>query len=430
MINGDGKVLKICIRFLAVTAGFFLIFRTGHSIKTFDLLIIILGVVIIFESEARQLFKRIWPKIWPYLKYFIALISLIILAQIISNLQNQNTVFDSEIAVNYGRIIFNIYTLFLIAFLIYYDRKILFPLSLSIFLSSFVNLPAYWKVEERAYLYGGRLTGSLQSPLILGLWMTIAFLIGLGLFMTAKKLWVKTLMAILLAVTASFLLWTASRAAWLSLAFALLLWMLFYLQKKDWKKIGNFTLVLVISFFFGYLMLPSGQLHVKSSVRDRATNFAHSVVTLQPSTVESQSHIRLWPGVADFVIQHPLGSGFGYYAKEQLILKIGDTISTNSFLELGLYGGIGAIGLFLVILFKLGKKALYIITKTAKLNFPELKLAWLLSGVALIADIFFTDAFLWRHVWFILGMVLGVILLEHNRLTTQINHSGTTTELA
>jgi len=411
-------ILRISIRYLAITAGFFLIFRTGQSIKIFDLLIIILGIMLFFDSGARRFFKKIQPLLLPYFKYLILILALILLAQIISYYQNRNTSFDFGTITNYGRLVFNAYTLFLIAFIIYLDRKTLSPLSLSIFLSSFVNLPAFWKLEDGGYLAGGRLTGSLQTPLILGLWMSIVFLIGLSFFMTTKKSWAKVLIAASLVFVAGFSLWSASRAAWLALVLAMSIWTLFYFFKKDWKKLAGFLMISIFSFSFGYLLLPHEDLHIKSYIKDRAANLTHSVVTLKPKEVKAQSQTQIWPGVVDFIIHNPLGSGFGSYSPQKLMKKNGASISNNSFLELGLYGGLGAITTFLIFIFMLATKAFKAV-KNRQSNSSELSLAWILGGVVVIVAIFFTDAFLWRHVWFALGMVLGIILIEYDNYAAE-----------
>ena len=406
------KILKTAIRFLAIAAGFFLITRSGHSIKVFDLLVAILGILVVLAPDTRRLLGELLTKVWPYLKYLILLVILILLAQLISYLKSNNTTLESESLVNYGRVVFNIFTLLTATFIVYYDRKILLLLSISIFVSSSVNLPAFWNLSEGVHISGGRLTGFLQTPLILGLWLNVIFLIGLGLYTTTKKTWSKIFLIVLLVVTASFSLWSASRAAWLALAFALFLWILFYIWEKEWKKFSTLILVSVIVFLFGYLLLPHEQIQMKTFVRNRVANLTKSVVTLKPNEVQAQSQTRIWPGIAGFILRHPFGSGFGSYHPKELEIKNGTSVSNNSFLELGLYGGIGAILIFMVFLLKLAGKTVSIIKKNRSI-FSEIELVWLLAGVSVVVTIFFTDAFLWRHVWFALGIVLGIILIEH-----------------
>ncbi len=409
--------LKNLIGIITIIASFSLIHRTGSSIKIFDFSILLLGIIIIFDQESRIIFKKIRPYIWPYLKYLFIIVALIILAQTISYLKNENSTFNTELFTNYGRLIFNIYTLCIISFIVYSNKKLLKPISLAIFLSILTILPAFFNLEEGKYISGGRLTGFLQTPLILGLWLIVAFLLGLSLFISIKKIWLKIFLFLGLTIAASFLLWSASRAAWLALIFSLILWIFVYFLKKDWQKIKTIFFVSIITFILGYTILPHQQIQMKSFVKDRAINFAQSLATIKPQEVRAQSQTRIWPGVINFIIQRPLGSGFGSYYTRQLELKNKIGVSNNTFLELGLYGGLGVILIFLIFLFKLAKQSFQII----KSNLSEISLVWILSGLAVITDIFFTDAFLWRHIWFTLGIILGIILAESELIDTPKN---------
>lgn len=403
--------IKILIRYLVPIAVFFLIFRTGYSIKAFDFIVVIIGIFLSADGEARRLFLSIWPRFLPYARYFFTLIVLIVIAQTLA-MQSNISATTTEAILNFARLIFNVYVFFLTAFLIYYDKKSIVSMCWAIFLSPVVVLPAYWDLRPGVYISGGRLTGFLQTPIVFGFWMAVVFLIGIGLYMISDRTWKKIGIALWLIIISSFVLWAASRAAWIAAVAALGLCLFFYVQQKNWPKLKSFFLISVLTIFLGYPLLPYRELKIREYVEERVINLTASVVGLHPTQIQSQSHSHVWPDTLRFIVSNPFGLGFGSHIGTRLSQFTGGIpISNSSFLEVALYGGIGGLLLFLIILIKLLLGALRTI-KSFNSSLSDLALVLLILGVVAVVDIAFTDAFLWRHIWFVLGMVLGISLSE------------------
>ncbi|MEK7507936.1 MAG: hypothetical protein AAB602_02540 [Patescibacteria group bacterium] len=397
--------IKILTRCLAPIAVFFLIFRTGTSIKVFDLLAAIIGVFLAVDGEARLLFRNVWQHFRPYVYYFLALVALIAVAQALMYAGPGTSVISAETAVNFARVIFNSYVFFLAAFLICYDKKLLMLVCAAIFISPAVVLPAYWDLSPDAYISGGRLTGFLQTPILFGFWMAIVFIVGIGLMLAARTQWLKIITAAWLIIIANFIMWAGSRASWIALALALILCFIFYIQRRKWFKIKQLVVICIVAGLGGYLLIPNDGLKMKPFIADRAANLAISVVTLSPSAIQAQSHSYGWPVFLKSIFKTPQGVGFGY----PISSKIG---TNNSFLEVALYGGIGASIIFFAILANLFGAVIRAIRNLCDSSMFDVKVAWLLVSVIVAVDIFFTNAFLWRHAWFAFGMVFGISLAE------------------
>jgi len=376
-------------------------------VKAFDVLIVLISILLVTNSETFVFIKRFIIKFRRVFLYIFFLIIFIIFAQFLSYFLGYNLDINFETIKNHGRLIFNFYTLLVISFLIFHNKKLLIPVSWAIIISPIIVLPVYWNFNEGFFINGGRLTGFLQTPIIFGIWMTIVFLVGLGIFHTLKNNWQKFLLILWLIIIANFILWGASRASWISLVIAIIIFMLFYFLKNEKRKSLAIFLIFITTFLIGYFILPSKDLEMQAWVLDRAKNLATNSVFLRPESIQGQNHTTTIPNAFSFVYHNYLGSGFGEYAAINLsILNHGSPLSNNSYLELALYGGVGALLMFLFFLFGVGKE----IKKTilsGKLS--DLEIAWIIAGIAFMVDVSFTDGFLWRHTWFVLGIVIGII---------------------
>ncbi len=410
----SGKI-KIFIRYCMPLAAFFLILRTGYSVKVFELLAVIMGAALCMDTEARNAFRKIWPRARVYAACGILLVALVAAAQAQVYFWFGISTINAETLVNFIRLIFNLYIFFLTAFIVYYDKKTILPICGAMLISPLFILPAHWDFREGVYISGGRLTGFLQTPIMFGFWMAAIFIIGIGLSMSFKQLWKKFVVVALLVVVSNFIFWSASRAAWLAVAIGLTLFLLFYAGQRKWRSVGALVLICLITISLGYAFLPHQELKMKEYVGNRLLNFATSIATLRPNDVQSQIQTRAWPEVLGFVASHPLGVGFNGVSGNADRDSSGPEAhlpSNNSFLEVALYGGWGALCMFLFILCKLGFEAVRAMYKTALRPLPDMSVALFIVGVVVIVDIFFTNAFLWRHVWFLLGMALGVVWLS------------------
>ncbi|MDO8516324.1 MAG: O-antigen ligase family protein, partial [bacterium] len=393
---------KSTIRVLTVFAAFFLSVRKGPSIKLFDILIVIIGFLIVMDPETKNLVKEFITRSRRIIFIFAALIGFIVIAQCLS--YARGTMIDAETFKNYGRAIFNVYTLLIAGLIVVYDKKILSALSWAIIASPVLVLPAFWNFDDGVFIGGSRLAGLLQQPLIFGAWIMVVYLLGIAMILSSKKLWQKALLVAWLSVVANFILWSAARAAWIALAVSLLALTLILYRKGSVAKIGLILSAVVITFSIGYSTLPSRVLKIKSLVSDRANNLTASIVSLRPQNVAASVHLQSFSNAPAFIMHHPLGIGFGGSSKNITDVADQPVLANNSYLEVAMHGGIGAFLLFAFFLWEFGRGARNMIRSERS----ELKIIWLLAGFAFLIDIFFTQAFLWRHLWFVLGIGLGI----------------------
>ncbi|MBU6500557.1 MAG: hypothetical protein KGJ89_03835 [Patescibacteria group bacterium] len=406
---------KSFVLWISVAAVFLFAYWPDTSGKITDLLLLVIGAALITTKETRFGIKALWPKLKPYAWSLFAIFALTAIAQVISYIHGQNSI-DKETAVNYGRLAFNAYTFFVAAFLVYfYGKKYLLPASLAILLSPLLAIPAYWNPNEGVYVGGGRLMGFMQSPILCGLWTVVAFIIGIVIFVNYKKAWQRILMAVVLVVLASFIEWSASRASWLGLLAAIVALIVYYACKeKIIMKAGLVAIAFIFSLIMGYRIALIIQPKIHILALNRATNFATSIIKFSPSEIESQNQSEAWPKTFEFLLQNPLGLGFGYYGIATLTTKYNYSypfFASNSLMELISYGGFGSLIALLILVFNLGKEAWKKIMSFSREDaLRHLKLGWIVATAAFAVGILFTNAFLWRHTWFLLGTVLGICL--------------------
>ncbi len=387
----------------------------GYPLKLADVIFAAAGLTLFASAKARQAIKMFWPKLRPYALSFAFIVFFIIIAQITSYFRGYNTSLNSAVILNYARVIFNFLLFLFLAFLVIYEKRALRFLSYGVLISPFWTIPVFWPTGRIIYLSGGRLTGFVQSPIIFGLWMAVVYLIGLGIILDAKRKFTKILLLGWLVIVANFILWAASRASWLSLSAAILFWLLFYLfYLKNFKKAAAVFFIVLFTFSIGYFLLPKIEilnLNIKNVVAERAVNFL-----TQPS--KEQSRTKAWR-LASWQLIGPaagLGFGFGDYLTAYLgKIKTTEDINlphsaNNFFIETALDGGLGALAAIIFFFLKLGRDIKRALARIAERDFSSLTLAWFIAVPAVVIDVFFTDGFLLRHVWFVLGTGAGAAL--------------------
>jgi hypothetical protein len=205
----------------------------------------------------------------------------------------------------------------------------------------------------------------------------------------------------------------------------LLLWGFYAFREKNYRKTAIVIAVCILTFLPAERLIPS-QLQLNPYITARAQNLIAAIITISPESVGGQSHTTAWPRTLQLIFQNPAGFGFGTYSRDRLIAMQSafsdQSASTNSFLEIALYGGLGALSFFIAILYFLARETRSFIRN--KHTFSDLEFAWLIVGIAVLIDIFFTDAFLWRHTWVVLGIVLGLVLERSQRVPETIAAVG------
>jgi hypothetical protein len=426
-------IISQIIIWLTVIAVFLLIFRLGNIkdslIKPFDFLIALIGILILFNAEFKIIIQKLWKEIRDYLKYLTFLILFIVLGQILSYLRSDSSIINFDLFLNYGRVIFNAAVFLLTAILIFHNQKLIPYISKAIFVSPLLILPVFLGYGKRIYFNGGRLSGFLQDPNVFAGWIIVVFLIGLALFLSSNKLWLKFLIITWLCIIANFILWSGSRAGWLAIVFGLVIWSIFYfIQQKSFRKIGYLIIISIFAFSVGFTILPN---RIKPSVLDRsvgsqiikAMGLNETLKKYNPDFtaqhkygfISNQIRTDIWKNILIIAIKNPFGFGFNYLNGHLFIINNETiTFTTNIFLEIMIAGGIGALLIFLIILKKLYKGIKYILK-----NLDDLKLAWIVASLAVLGDLFFIDGFLFRYFWFVLGMVLGICWIERFKKETE-----------
>ncbi len=399
------------IRWLAAAAGFFLFFRKGDAVKWFDVLVVVLGVVLLADRAVVELLRREARRI-RFVGILLACVALgIVLAEFLNS--GFGPSFGSEALKSHARLLFNIATFMCAALLAARGGKQLLFLSIAVLLAPLAALPAYANLQEGVFVHGGRLAGYFQTPIIFGAWMLVTFIIGLGVMPSLRDRSHRAVLFVWLVVLANFILWSASRAAWIGLLAALAAYLAHEIRRRRAGSAFQIALVALGAFALGYTFLPQA-VGMRGFVSYRAANLVESTVMFSPERVSGQEHSRTVPDAARFVLDHPRGTGFTYavYGDGGAVVRL-TPASNNSFLELAIYGGFFSV-LALALLIGAACRVFWGMlwhSPEGSARPPSLRLAWAIAGGAFLVDIFFTQAILWRHTWFMLGMLVGATYL-------------------
>ena len=390
-MNND-KIVGLALPWLIAISAFSLALHSDQfHPKPFDVIALATGVLALTNKDIMENIIAVWPRIKYYLRYFLILVVGLVVAQV-AQVGSGGIVNPGPLFVNYARVFFNFYALLLFAVLTLCARSRSLA-SWAILISPVLALPALLgDYREGVLIDGGRLAGFFQTPILFTIFAATAFLIGLGVLLDSEKRWQRLILSAWLAIIANFILWSASRPAWLSLAACLLLWFFRAYFKKDYRVAKYIILVPLTTFFVGYLLLPNSEyLKIKPWVERRA-------VTAVVNPLANQAHTKIWPRSLNDVMSNPLGLG----------LDRRTSASTNTFLEVWLGGGIIALVAFSLILTEIGRDVRIAMAASEYSSLSNLETSLLLVAVVFAINIFFTDAFLLRYFWAIGGIVLGV----------------------
>lgn len=397
----------------------FFIIRMPHSPQLVDIVLFLALLAITTNSDAIKSLKILWPSLRPYCLIFGGLLCLFIAGQIF-NYFNYGIAMSYYIVLNYARFLFNSLIFIAIAIAVYCYPILTRYINKAVLISTLVMIPAYFpgKYNENIFISsgsGGRLGGIFQeNPIIFGLWMGIAFLVGIGLFLESKKRLNRVILGLWLGMIANFILWSATRSVWVSLPFGIVAWCLFVVYKEHKKEKALLILsVTIFAFFIGY-----GLLAVHNKIAFQRT--ANRITTLAQSPLENQIRTNIWIKTTPFYISKPFGLGLVIATPDAPLIDLGAGIverrnhaSFNSYLEVIVYGGLGAFILFIVFILRLGNETLRVF-REKKIKILDSEMAWIAAAIFILLDIFFVDSFLFRHLWFTLGIFLGILLLKRN----------------
>ncbi|MBI2033741.1 MAG: O-antigen ligase family protein [Candidatus Liptonbacteria bacterium] len=397
-------------------AAFFFIIRMPRSPQLVD---IVLALALLAIATKIKSLKTIWPFLRPYCLILGGLFCLFIAGQIF-NYFNYGIAMSYYIVLNYARFLFNSFVFISIAIAVYCYPILVRYISRAVLISTLVMLPVYFDGPYNENIFisvgsGGRLGGIFQeNPIIFGLWMGVVFFAGIGLFLESKKRLERVVLGLWLGMIANFILWSATRSVWVSLPFGIVAWCLFALLKERKKKKAlRILCITIFAFLMGY-----GLLAAQNGVAFQRT--AHRITTLAQSPLENQIRTKIWIKTTPFFISKPFGLGLVIATPDAPFVDLGAGIverfnhqSFNSYLEVIVYGGLGAFILFLFFIFRLGNSALRVF-REKRIEMQDSEMAWIAAAIFILLDIFFADAFLFRHLWFTLGVFFGILLLKLN----------------
>ena len=373
-------------KFLLILATLSLIIRKGIFLETFIpkpfeffLFLALIGSIFYFFPKNLDKFKIIDKKI--YLALFIFLFS-VGLATLISYLR-YGVGFNTEGVLTTIRFLI-IIIIFILFYVFLKEDEIFFKRIWLSFLVPIIFTP-FLIFPELAYKFSlvkgdGRFYGFLQNPALASLFFLVALSFFFGLFF--KNFYQKKKLFALLfffssVIMTSFIFWSQSRTTWIEMVVALitlnyLIINVFKRNKLNYVLLNFFLtfLLLVISF----IILPSSAKttsllrifpqytsFVRESHPDLQTTSSEQVRQVlskiktegsMPDILYDQLRPTIWKEYLKSSLKNPLGLGLNYFPV--LAIKInGEPAGThNDYLNSFAYGGPGALGAFLYILWR------------------------------------------------------------------------------
>ncbi len=417
------KILDFAIVTLTTCAAFLFIFRTGNIkdgiVKPFDFLIAITGLFLLFSltyPHFRNKIKSVKKDLYFYLFSFFLILLSIAIGQVISLFFYGNTNISATTLL-YIKVIFNSYVFLIIAFLVYSFPGMLSKINKAMFLSPILIIPVIFGRFKNAYYNSIRLNGLFSDPNVFGSLLIVIFLIGLALFLDAKKAWYKYLIVGWLGFIANLIFLTSSRSAWISLLFGIFIWVCIYFFTKQKKRVFSLIVATTISLVVGFFFIPNntkpyfidrffGEKIVRILIQKE--NLPNFVSQYKYGLISNQIRPFIWKFALVNIKKNPLGFGFVYLNKNPSVIK-GEAVdfTSNIFLEITIYGGIMGLFAFLLFLLRIGGEF-----KRYMKTLTDTELVWGIAIISLITDLSFTDGFLFRNLWFTLGIGLGIILIK------------------
>lgn len=407
--------------------GFFLlgaslIWRKGNltdSIfhKVFEINLFFVLLLVFLNKEWKYLWEKFLHLIKNYGNLIGALLFFIIIGQIWSFTLNQGLKFtNDQVILQYGRFLLSIFTFFTTAALISYGyKKYLKYTIFGIIASPIILIPAWFGWKE-LYYPAVRLIGAYADPNYLALWLLVIFFVNLVFALQIKDKNKRFLLFLWSAFILSLIFWTGSRGAWLSLLLTSCVFIVWtYQNNHSVANIFKLGVILLILVILGFLILPA-QAKTLVVLKVLGINYQNTqtygtlnfISKINPSEykgilAKQWRHILFIQG-ARITLNNPLGLGFYYWKKIQLISPMGNSqVVHNTFLEAGLTGGLGAFIIFILFIIK--------ILKQCRKLFNEFSYKSKCFSLALISALFasfFLDCLIFRNLWFLFGIIAGL----------------------
>jgi len=388
-------------------------------IKLFDLLIVIILFLIIYSVKFKKLLITIKSDIKQWIIYFSFILIFLIIGQIIGFL-NTGAYNLPDVWPHFLRTLFNFFVFIAVLIIFTYDKKLIRCSMYAIIISPIVMLPIFLGYFKNDYLNAGyRLTGTMVNPQNLAIWLAISFILGLAFLLQKPEAWKKTLLGLWLSIISCFILWTLTRGVILALFVSILIAVILLLKNKNPKNAFLLLLITIITFTIGYLLIPpkSQTVLVSRTFNTQQINVNIGENTISTTEIYNSTpkgmftdpiRLKIWGKDINLIISHPFGLGFNY-----LIIKphqlpeylFYPSFTVNTFLEIALAGGWGALIIFIIMIIKIFTSSIKYFKKDDYISW-----AWSFSLLTFLMASLFTDHFLFRNLWFILGGTAGIYL--------------------
>jgi len=353
----------------------------------------LLGLISFFKNKPPQELKKqlyFWIKIFSFFFFFVLIGSIL---KWVGYGVNYTDIKWTTIQF----MLMGIYVLGFLLILYYAKNKIFRRRILIAFLSPlaftpFIFMPEY--AEKLGLVVGSMFHGLDQGPMEFARSIIIPITILLILFVRTPKWIHKFIYLFGITLASSLLLWSGIRASWIGATLIILIILSIETIRKSRHKLRFVVPALLLLSLAGstsYLILPHrAQISVLNRVfpqvidNARPTKQIFQETTIKKALLEIrenprpslpyQSRGEIWPQAAKALIRNPFGLGINYHVGTNIIIqKDAPTRAHNSILDVGLQGGIGALVIYLFLIWK----------QTQSLIFSKKKeVEWLILGGA------------------------------------------------
>lgn len=408
-------------------------FSTTHLLNPFEILFIISSILfvvdIVFQRKIRVFVQSIKKPVWIAL---IVLFSSVAVGSILGGVVS-HIPFSQNMLMEFGTFMIAVATFCQLAYYTASDpafgvRALYALLSPAVFII-FVLVPhlaysTHLITPGNVALQGFTLnTNIFSKTLLIPALFFMSYALG-----EVKSVWIKFSWAVLAALTITLQLWSIERGGMLALAVGIaFVWAWYTFSQFNWKKLLRNTILILLIVCAGFLMAP---LSVKKIALNRILNFEKNQLPAEILDQESvggiflksvtnptpaptvlgvqapDSRLAIWPYYLRYIIRHPLGIGPNTHVAAHIQYQNRTFINSgphNSYLELLLWGGIGALG---SVVYLLWYSVRNLFRKGKELTPYVVALGGIL--VALSVAILFNDSIQSYWLWSILALAICI----------------------
>jgi O-antigen ligase len=254
--------------------------------------------------------------------------------------------------------------------------------------------------SEQLTYYGDRAKGFFDDANVFGPFMVPILLVVLSETLEPRLLrWRRPVMLAILFVLAAAILFSYSRAAWLNVAVAIIVFFgAISVRRGGSRRLLPLLLILVVTLVAGsFIVSASGS---EEFLQQRATLQAYDVERFEAQ----EAGVKL-------AESHPLGIGPGQF--EAVVQYSAHSTFIRAFAEQGILGLVAFVGLALATLVLAGRNAV-LGRSTYGIGSAALLAAW----CGMLVNSFFVDTLHWRHLWLVAALIWAGALRETEDVRT------------